>query len=110
MTRFVSFFAESDQLPDVKCRIEKEVLPRFLAIPQFLGFVALQSEGSRPEIVAMSFWEDSLESSEAISEEFRDEIERVTGTTPARKQFNVAKMLVRGPNGKVFLNLSEASP
>jgi len=110
MTRFVSFFAKPDQVPDVKRRIEEEVLPQFLAIPQFLGFVALQSEGSRPEIVALSFWDDGLEHSEAISEEFRNEIERVTGAAPARKQFNITKMIVRGPNGKVFLNLSEASP
>jgi hypothetical protein len=109
MTRLVSFFVDRDEVPKVKRRIEEEVLPQFLAIPQFLGFVALQSEGSRQEIVAMSFWEDGLESSEAISEAFRDEIERVTGTTPARKQYNVAKLMVRGPNGKVFLNLPEAS-
>ncbi len=105
MTRLVSFFAEPDQVPDLKCRIGEEVLPAFMALPQFLGFVALQSGGSRPEIVAMSFWDDGLEDSEAISEAFRDEVERVTGATPARKEFHTVKLMVRGPNGKVFLNV-----
>ncbi len=105
MARLVSFFADPDHIPDVRRRIDEQVLPRFLAVPHFLGFMALQSEGDRSEIVAMSFWDDDLEASEAISEEFRDEIERVTGVTPARKEFNIVKMMVRGPNGKVFLNL-----
>jgi hypothetical protein len=105
MTRLVSFYAEPDQIPDLKRRIGEEVLPAFLALPQFLGFVALQSGGSRPQIVAMSFWDDGLEGSEAISEEFRDEVERVTGATPARKEFQTVKLMVRGPNGKVFLNV-----
>ena len=107
MARLVSLFAEPDKIPDVKRRIDQEVLPRFLAIPHFLGFVALQSGGSRPELVALSLWDDGLEGSEAISEEFRDEIERVTGSAPARKEFHIVKMMVRGPNGKVFLNLPD---
>jgi hypothetical protein len=89
----------------VKRRINDEVLPRFSEVPEFLGFVALQSEGSRPEIVAMSFWNDGLERSEAISEEFRDEIERVTGAALARKEFDIVKMMMRGPNGEIFLDL-----
>jgi len=104
-TRLVSFFAEPDQIPEVERRIHEEVLPRFMTIPHFLGFVALQSEGMRPEIVAMSFWNDGLEGSEAISEEFRNEVERVTGATPARKEFGIVKVLVRAPNGKFFLNM-----
>jgi len=60
----VIFFAEEVQIPEVKRRINDEVLPRFSEVPEFLGFVALQSEGSRPEIIAMSFWNDGLEGSE----------------------------------------------
>lgn len=99
------FFAEEDQMFDVKRRINDEVLPRFSEVPEFLGFVALQSEGSRPEVIAMSFWNDGLEGSEAISEEFRDEIERVTGAALARKEFTIVKMMMRGSNGEVCLDV-----
>ncbi len=84
MVRSVSFFAEDAQLAAVERRINDDVIPRFTAFPEFLGFVALRSIGRRSEIVAMSFWEGGLDDSEAISEDFRDEIERVTGTMPSR--------------------------
>jgi hypothetical protein len=103
--RFVSFFAESERIPEVTRRIDDEVLPRFSAIPEFQGFVILQSEGSRPEIIAISFGDHGLEGSEAISEEFRDEMERVTGAALARKEFTVVKMMMRGSNGAVVVDL-----
>ena len=88
--RFVNFFAGSDRIPDVKRRINEEVLPRFSAIDEFLGFIILQSVGSRPEIIAISFGDRGLDGSEAISEEFRDEMERVTGAVTAATTGNVS--------------------
>jgi hypothetical protein len=101
--RFVNFFAQSDRIPDVKRRISDEVLPRFSAIAEFLGFIILESEGSRPEIIAISFGDHGLGGSEAISEEFRDEMERVTGAALARKEFNIVRMMMRGSNGAVVV-------
>jgi hypothetical protein len=70
-----------------------------------LGFVALKSElGPRPEILAISFWEEGLENSEAISQERRDGVERRTGTAPTRKAFDILKATVRNKNGDVVLN------
>lgn len=104
-SRQVSFFVEPHLLPGVMSAVDEEVLPRFSQIPHFLGFVALQSElGPRPEIVAMSFWDDGLADSEAASEEFRDEIQRVTGTTSARKAFNILRVMVRDTNGNPCLD------
>jgi hypothetical protein len=103
--RSVIFFAAEDQIPDVRRLINEEVLPRFSEVPEFLGFVALQSEASRPEVIAMSFWNDGLEGSEAISEELRDEIERVTGAALARKEFTIITMTMRGSNGEICLDL-----
>jgi hypothetical protein len=97
--RSVGFFAEPDQMDEVERRINDDVLPRFSELPEFLGFLALLSDSTRPEIVAMSFWHGGLENSEAISEMFRDEIERVTGTAPARKEFKVIAMEMRGEHG-----------
>ena len=102
--RFVNFFAGSDRIPDVTRRINEEVLPRFSSIDEFLGFIILQSEGSRPEIIAISFGDHGLDGSEAISEEFRDEMERVTGAALARKEFSIVKMMMRGSNGAIVLD------
>ena len=99
------FYAEEEPKPDVKRRIDEEVLPRFSEVPHFLGFVAFQSEGSR-QVVAMSFWDDGLEGSEAFSEEFRIEMERVTGAALARREFTIVRMLMRGADGAVYLDVS----
>jgi len=104
-SRCVSFFVEEPLIPEVVRRIQEDVLPRFSQLPHFLGFVALQSELSpRPEIVAMSFWDDGLEDSEAISDSFRSEIQNVTGTAPARRAFDVLRVMVRDTNGDVCLD------
>ncbi len=101
----MSFFVEQDQIPLVVQAVQEEVLPRFTQLPHFLGFVALQSEvGPRPEVVTMSFWEDGLEDSEAIAEEFRDEIVRVTGKTAARKAFDILRVMVRNTAGEVCVD------
>ncbi len=86
-------------MAEVERRINDDVLPRFSALPEFLGFLSLLSGNTRPEIIAMSFWHGGLESSEAISETFRDEIERVTGAAPARKEFKVITMVMKGARG-----------
>ncbi len=104
-SRCVSFFVDEPLIPEVVRRIQEDVLPRFSQLPHFLGFVALQSElGPRPEIVAMSFWDEGLDDSEAISEDFRNEIEAVTGTTPARRAFDILRVMVRDTNGQVCLD------
>jgi hypothetical protein len=104
-SRCVSFFVEADMVPEVVRRIEEGVLPRFSHLPHFLGFVALKSEvGRRPEIVAMSFWDDGLDDSEMISENFRNEVEAVTGTTPARRAFDILRVMVRDTNGNSCLD------
>jgi len=104
-SRSVSFFVDEPLVPEVVRRIQEDVLPRFSEFPHFLGLVALQSEvGPRPEIVAMSFWDDGLEDSEAISDSFRSEIETVTGTAPARRAFDILRVMVRDTNGEVCLD------
>lgn len=104
-SRCVSFFVDELLIPEVVRRIQDDVLPRFSQLPHFLGFVALQSElGPRPEVVAMSFWDEGLDDSEAISEDFRNEIEAVTGTTPARRAFDILRVMVRDTNGQVCLD------
>jgi hypothetical protein len=104
-SRCVSFFVEDELVADVVRRVERDVLPRFSQLPHFLGFVALRSEsGPRPEVVTMSFWDDGLEASEAMSEDFRNEIEAVTGSAPARRAFDILRVMVRDTHGDVCLD------
>jgi hypothetical protein len=101
-SRQISFFVEHDLLPSVMAGIVDDVLPRFAPLPHFLGFVALQSEsGPRKEIVAMSFWDDGLE---GVSREFRAEVQRVVGTNPARKSYEILRVLVRDASGQPCLD------
>lgn len=105
-SRRVTFFVEAEhQIWDVMAAIEAEVLPRYSALPHFLGFVALQSElGPRPEIVLISMWDEGLEDSEVLYDVFRDEIQRVTGMLPARQSFDIVRVMVRDTNGDVCLD------
>jgi hypothetical protein len=104
-SRQVSFFVEEDLLPIVMRTVQDEVLPRFCQMPHFLGFIALRSEmGPRPEVVARSFWDDGLEDFEAISEEFRGELQRLAGTASSRKAFDILRVMVRDTNGEPCLD------
>jgi len=104
--RRVSFFIHPEQVNDVTTAIDTEVLPRFLALPHFLGLTALQSEvGSRTEMIVLSLWDDQLEDSESISEAFRDRIQRATGMTPERQAFDIVRMTMKGADGDVCIEL-----
>ena len=104
-SRRVTFFTEREEIRAVMSAIEGNVLPRYLAMPHFLGFVALQSEqGPRLEIVIISMWDDGLEDSEALYDVFREEIQRVTGMLPARQTFDILRVIVRDTNGDICLD------
>lgn len=86
--------------------IDKEVLPRFEALPHFLGFSALQSAlGTRSEIVVFSLWDDDLNESEAISESFRLRIQKATGMTPERREFDVLRVVALNTKGEICLDV-----
>ena len=57
----------------------------------------------------MSFWNDDLKGCEAISESFRDEIERVMGAVLARREFTIVSMLIRGTDGIVYLEVPKGT-
>jgi hypothetical protein len=104
-SRRVTFFVERRQIPEVMRTIETVVLPLYSARPHFPGFIALQSElGTRPEIVVISLWDNGLEDTEALSEAFRDEIQRATGMLPSRQAFDILRVMVRDINGHICLD------
>ena len=101
----MSFFAEPHQIPEVERRIHEEVLPRFMAIPHFLGFVRTSIRGHSPGNCGYVFLGRRARRLRGDLRGIPNEVERVTGATPARKEFGIVKMLVRAPNGKFFLNM-----
>ena len=104
-TRSVSFFAEPHQVPEVRRRIEEEVLPRFRELPGFLGFVALQSEGARSEFVALSFWADVSKPRRPSPRSFATRSSASPERRPARQEFTIVKLSVPGHTGNVGIDL-----
>jgi hypothetical protein len=94
--RSVNFFIDSEQLPDVLQAIDENVVPRFTALPHFVGLVVLRSRhGARTEVTGISLWDGELEDSEEIAAEFRKEVHRVAGTSASRKEFDVLRLEFR---------------
>lgn len=104
-SRRVSFFIEREQIGTVVTAIETEVLPFYSSRPHFLGFLALEAElGPRPEVVVITLWDDGLTDSEALSDAFREQVQRVTGMMPARQAFDILRVMVRDTNGDICLD------
>ena len=94
--RTVNFYIEPEALPEVLRVIDEDVLPRYRALPHFVGVVVLQSErGSRVEVAGISLWDGDLEDSEEIAAEFRREVQRVAGTGAAREVYEVVRLELR---------------
>lgn len=103
--RMVSFFADANALDEIRVRIRESAFPRFAEVSGFRGVLAMHSEGPRPEIVAMSFWDDDVEASEHISEQIREEIEAITGRAPSRKTYLVDMAMLPGDNPGEYTDL-----
>ena len=94
--RTVNFFIEPEALPEVLRAIDEDVLPRYRALPNFVGVVVLQSQrGVRVEVAGISIWDGALEDSEEIAAEFRKEVHRVAGTGAARTEYEVIRLELR---------------
>jgi hypothetical protein len=94
--RTVNFFIEPEALPEVLRSIDEDVLPRYRALPHFVGVVVLQSQrGARVEVAGISLWDGDLEDSEEIAAEFRQEVHRVAGTGAARTEYEVVRLELR---------------
>jgi hypothetical protein len=94
--RTINFFIEPDALPEVMRVIDEDVLPRYRALPHFVGVVVLQSvRGPRIEVAGISLWDGDLEDSEEIAAELRREVQRVAGTGAARTEYEVIRLELR---------------
>lgn len=99
-SRVVTFFAEAGQLGELADAVDRRVLPQYSKLPEFLGFLLLKAEGTpNPEVLAISLWDDGLEGSEALSEEFVGDILEKTGMAPTRGRFDIMRAFARDTNG-----------
>ncbi len=89
-SRQISFYANLSDLPRITRSFSEEVLPAFRRVPHFLGVALLKADtGERTEIVATSFWKQSLAESEEVSAKVVDDIFRATGENPSRRNFDI---------------------
>ncbi len=103
--RIINSFVEEESVPAILATID-EILPRFWTYPHYLGAFALRSEiGPRPEIVTITLWDDGLEGSEELANEYRDEILRRTGMKPGRQAFDILRAEVRDLDGTIRTHL-----
>lgn len=106
--RQLTFYAKPDAVEFAMTTISEDVVPRFIALPHFLGYVVLMSDtygdqmnaDGRRQLTVMSFWHTGLEGSDAVAREFISEVNRVAGTNPSRKSFDLVKAMWRDSNGE----------
>ena len=105
--RQLSFYGEPAAVERALSVIAEEVIPKYIGISHFLGYVVLETELSpahsdtdaRRELTVLSFWEDGLEGSESAAQEFVGEVNRVARTNPVRKSFNLLRAMWRDAAG-----------
>jgi len=105
--RELTFYIDPNLLDASMTRVVDEVLPRFLGLSHFRGYVALESDhGSRRKVIVLSFWNDHLEESEAASLAFVDAVFEVTGTNPTRQTFELLSGMLIDFNGENRIEIS----
>ena len=106
--RQMIFHAKPDAVDSILATITDEVVPGFIEIPHFLGYVVMLAEnyqgreaaGERRQVTVMSFWNTGLEGSSAVADRFISEVNRVAGTNPSRHRFDLIKAMWRGRDGQ----------
>ena len=115
--RQLAFYAEPAAVESTMATITNEVIPRFSDIPHFLGYVVLQSDPTpghrdsdvRRELTVMSFWSDGLADSDATAQQFISEVNRVAGTNPVRKTYDLLKAVWRDEDGGELASFPESA-
>jgi hypothetical protein len=105
--RQLSFYAEPEAVERSMGVIAEQVVPKYIEIPHFLGYVVLATDplpghpdtDTRREVTVLSFWSDGLEGSESAAREFIGEVNRVAKTNPVRKSFKLLRAMWRDAAG-----------
>ncbi len=93
--REISFFITPDLLDASMGRVTNEVLPQFLELPHFRGFVVLEADhGEHRQVRVMSFWDDYMAESAGASQAFIEAVYAIIGSNPSREVFNIRKAML----------------
>ena len=99
-SRMVSFYIDLDALPPLMAAVADMVIPRYEAIPHFLGLTLLKRDVlERAEIIVTSFWDDDLDESASQARRFFDAINQLTGTNPSRRTYDALYAKIKEPPG-----------
>jgi hypothetical protein len=98
--RELSFFIDPVLLDASMAKVAADVLPKFLGLPHFRGYVTLESDhGSHRQVRVMSFWDDGLDGSDEASQAFIEAVYDIVGTNPVRETFDVRGALLIDDTG-----------
>jgi heme-degrading monooxygenase HmoA len=98
--RQVTFFVENPDLVPMMEAVRDRVIPSYESFPHFQGVTVVRNDlGPRSEVVVTSFWDDGLEQSEELSNQFVQEIAHATGRNPIRKPYETLYAQVRNSLG-----------
>jgi hypothetical protein len=99
-SRMVSFYIDLDALPPLMAAVEDLVIPRYEAMPHFLGLTLIKRDVlERAEVIVTSFWDDDLDESESQAKRFFDAINQLTGRNPSRRTYDTLYAKLRDPPG-----------
>ncbi len=100
MSRQVTAFVEPEALDAVISTLIDDVLPVYCKTPHFLGFTVVKSDkGPRTEVVATSYWDDGLEQTAQLSDQFVARIRAIDGVSAARRPFEIVYATMRDTTG-----------
>lgn len=99
--RQVNFFIDPDMQEEVFRVIDEDVLPRYKALPHFVGMMLAEGPihtkldgGRRREMLGVSLWDDSLDDSDSMVAHFRRRLLEISHETVAQKDFGVVRFVV----------------
>jgi hypothetical protein len=99
-SRQVTFYVDTATLAPMMVAIRDRVIPRYEALPHFLGLTAIKHDGlTQAEVIVTSFWDDGVAGSTDAAARFIDEIVTLTGRNPIRKTFDTLFAQVRTSSG-----------
>jgi len=88
--REISFVIEHELLEASMQRVADEVLPQFLKLTHFRGYVVLEADhGNHRQVRVMSFWDDHMAQSESASQAFIKAVYDIIGNNPSREMFDI---------------------
>jgi hypothetical protein len=94
--RQLRFYVEQAELGAMMDAVRDRVIPRYEAVPHFLGLTVVKRDsGKRSEVTVASFWDEGLEGSEVACARSVKEIAETTGSNPIRTGYDTLYASVR---------------